>query len=51
MFELHDPVPGSPKPVAGGGRYDTLLGKLGAESPIPAVGASIWLDRLTRRPA
>ena len=51
MFELHDPAPGSPRPVAGGGRYDTLLGKLGAESPIPAVGASIWLDRLTRRPA
>ena len=51
MFELHDPRPGSPKPVAGGGRYDTLLGKLGAELAIPAVGASIWLDRLTGRSA
>jgi ATP phosphoribosyltransferase regulatory subunit len=51
IFELHDPAPGSPKPVAGGGRYDTLLARLGASSPTPAVGASIWLDRLVRRPA
>lgn len=51
IFELHDPSPGAPKPVAGGGRYDTLLGKLGSPAAIPAVGASIWLDRLTRRAA
>ncbi|MCO4053832.1 MAG: ATP phosphoribosyltransferase regulatory subunit [Bosea sp.] len=51
IFELHDPSPGSPKPVAGGGRYDTLLGKLGAAEPTPAVGASIWLGRLVGRPA
>ncbi|MGL4439744.1 MAG: ATP phosphoribosyltransferase regulatory subunit, partial [Bosea sp. (in: a-proteobacteria)] len=42
IFELHDPSPGAPKPVAGGGRYDTLLGKLGSSVPVPAVGASIW---------
>jgi len=48
IFELHDPAPGSPRPVAGGGRYDTLLGKLGAADPVPAVGASIWLGRLGR---
>ncbi len=28
-------------------RYDNLLGRLGASRPIPAVGASLWLDRLT----
>jgi ATP phosphoribosyltransferase regulatory subunit len=51
IFELHDPAPGSPKPVAGGGRYDSLLSRLGANAPVPAVGASIWLDRLNGRPA
>lgn len=51
IFELHDPSPGAPKPVAGGGRYDTLLGKLGSPVAVPAVGASIWLDRLFRSAA
>ena len=32
--------------VAGGGRYDSLCGLLGAEQPVPAVGFSISLDRL-----
>ncbi len=48
IFELHDPAPGAARPVAGGGRYDTLLGRLGSLAPMPAVGASIWLDRLDR---
>ncbi|MBX9907208.1 MAG: ATP phosphoribosyltransferase regulatory subunit [Beijerinckiaceae bacterium] len=47
IFELHDPVRGDGKPVAGGGRYDGVLGRLGAGQPTPAVGASLWLDRLT----
>ncbi|WP_420102630.1 ATP phosphoribosyltransferase regulatory subunit, partial [Bosea sp. (in: a-proteobacteria)] len=47
IFELHDPARENVKPVAGGGRYDTLLGRLGAARSVPAVGASIWLDRLT----
>ncbi|WP_460449172.1 ATP phosphoribosyltransferase regulatory subunit [Alsobacter sp. SYSU BS001988] len=34
------------KPVVGGGRYDGLIQTLGASHPIPAVGCSIWLDRL-----
>ena len=54
IFEVHTPVllsSAPSRPVAGGGRYDTLLGKLGAADPMPAVGASIWLDRLWRRPA
>ncbi|MHC5308312.1 ATP phosphoribosyltransferase regulatory subunit [Bartonella sp. LJL80] len=32
--------------VVGGGRYDRLMTMLGAKGPIPAVGFSIWLDRL-----
>lgn len=47
IFELHDDARGDGKPVAGGGRYDNVLGRLGAGRPIPAVGASLWLDRLT----
>jgi ATP phosphoribosyltransferase regulatory subunit len=46
IFELHDPGRTDGKPVAGGGRYDKVLGRLGAGSAIPAVGASLWLDRL-----
>ncbi|MBN7755642.1 ATP phosphoribosyltransferase regulatory subunit [Nitratireductor aquimarinus] len=34
------------QPLAGGGRYDRLLTLLGAETPIPGVGFSIWLDRV-----
>ena len=44
VFEIS--VPGTPRPVAGGGRYDRLMSLLGASEPIPAVGFSIWLDRL-----
>ncbi|MEM9734853.1 MAG: ATP phosphoribosyltransferase regulatory subunit [Pseudomonadota bacterium] len=32
--------------VAGGGRYDHLCTMLGSESPVPAVGFSIQLDRV-----
>ena len=32
--------------IAGGGRYDDLLLRLGAEARIPAVGAMIRTDRL-----
>lgn len=34
------------RPLAGGGRYDRLLTLLGARSPIPGVGFSVWLDRI-----
>jgi ATP phosphoribosyltransferase regulatory subunit len=33
------------KPAIAGGRYDTLLGRLGAHHSIPAIGFSSWLDR------
>ncbi|MGG7516395.1 ATP phosphoribosyltransferase regulatory subunit [Allorhizobium undicola] len=32
--------------LAGGGRFDRLLTLLGAQQPIPAVGFSLWLDRI-----
>ncbi len=46
VFEVT--VPGVAKPVAGGGRYDRLLNLLGAKQSIPAIGFSIWLDRIAR---
>lgn len=46
-FELH--AKGSSNgPLCGGGRYDGLLTRLGAPSPIPAVGFAIWIDTLAR---
>lgn len=32
--------------LAGGGRYDRLMTLLGARDPIPAVGFSLWVDRI-----
>ena len=46
VFEIRDARASNGKPIVGGGRYDRLLQTLGASSPIPAVGCSIWLDRL-----
>jgi ATP phosphoribosyltransferase regulatory subunit len=46
VFEIRDPDRTDDKPVAGGGRYDGLLERLGARSMVPAVGFSMWLDRL-----
>ncbi len=45
VFELYRS--GMDKPVAGGGRYDQLMTLLGARLKIPAVGFSIWVDRLS----
>jgi ATP phosphoribosyltransferase regulatory subunit len=36
----------SARPLVGGGRYDRLLTLLGAKTPIPGVGFSVWLDRI-----
>jgi ATP phosphoribosyltransferase regulatory subunit len=49
IFELHPAgadLASQPRPLAGGGRYDQLLSRLGAPEPVPAVGLSIWLERL-----
>jgi len=44
VFEIS--AAASPRPLVGGGRYDRLLTLLGAKSPIPGVGFSVWLDRI-----
>ncbi|HEY1736701.1 MAG TPA: ATP phosphoribosyltransferase regulatory subunit, partial [Methylovirgula sp.] len=45
VFEAYAPS-AKDKPVIGGGRYDGLLQSLGAKTEIPAIGASIWVERL-----
>jgi ATP phosphoribosyltransferase regulatory subunit len=52
-FELHSKGDGV-EPLVAGGRYDGLMTQLGASTPIPAVGFSVWVETLTqvgRRPA
>lgn len=44
VFELRDGA--SDEPLVAGGRYDDLLTRLGSPSPIPAVGFSVWIERL-----
>ncbi|MFZ1814637.1 MAG: ATP phosphoribosyltransferase regulatory subunit [Rhizobiaceae bacterium] len=46
VFEVSDE--GAGKPLAGGGRYDRLMTLLGAGQEVPAVGFSIWLDRVAQ---
>jgi ATP phosphoribosyltransferase regulatory subunit len=43
QFEIYG---GGPLPLVGGGRYNRLMTLLGAPKPIPAVGFSMWLDRV-----
>ena len=45
VFELTDPAR-TGDPLVAGGRYDGLLTRLGAPTPIPAVGLSVWIERL-----
>ena len=49
-FELHHPGNGD-EPLVAGGRYDGLLTQLGAAESIPAVGFSIWIERLAQSSA
>ncbi len=46
VFEAYAP-PGASEPAIGGGRYDGLPQALGAKMQIPAIGAAIWIDRLS----
>jgi ATP phosphoribosyltransferase regulatory subunit len=46
-FELQRKGHGD-EPLVAGGRYDGLMTQLGAATPIPAVGFSIWIEALTR---
>jgi ATP phosphoribosyltransferase regulatory subunit len=50
IFEAADPRRADGKPVVGGGRYDRLLQHLGATEPVPAVGCSIWIERIGAAP-
>jgi ATP phosphoribosyltransferase regulatory subunit len=45
VFELTDPAR-TGDPLVAGGRYDGLFTRLGSPEPIPAVGFSIWIERL-----
>ncbi|HWV54945.1 ATP phosphoribosyltransferase regulatory subunit [Pseudorhodoplanes sp.] len=44
VFELTDGK--STEPLVAGGRYDDLLTRLGSNTQIPAVGFSVWIERL-----
>jgi ATP phosphoribosyltransferase regulatory subunit len=46
VFELEATDLGRNNPVAGGGRYDSLLEIIGAPRRVPAVGAAIYTERL-----
>lgn len=46
VFEIYDAVDRAKGPLAGGGRYDRLAEMLGG-APLPAVGFSLWLDRIS----
>ena len=46
VFEFHVPSLGAMSQVAGGGRYDHLLKRLGAPQDIPAVGCAIRTERI-----
>ncbi len=46
VFEIIAPALGPGSPVAGGGRYDSLLADVGAPARVPAVGSSIHTERL-----
>lgn len=46
VFEIHAVNPPVEGPLVGGGRYDKLVTLLGAEEDVPAIGFSMWLDRI-----
>lgn len=46
VFEVVTPELGRRSPVAGGGRYDSLLKAVGAPQNVPAVGAAVHTNRL-----
>jgi ATP phosphoribosyltransferase regulatory subunit len=46
VFEISVPKLGPKSPIAGGGRYDSLLTDVGAATAVPAVGSSIHTERL-----
>jgi ATP phosphoribosyltransferase regulatory subunit len=51
VFEVTDTRDPLNEPLVGGGRYDSLLQALGADRVVPAVGYSVWVDRVLAREA
>jgi ATP phosphoribosyltransferase regulatory subunit len=45
VFEFHGRNSAA-GPIVGGGRYDRMMAHVGARESVPAVGFSIWLDRI-----
>ncbi|MDC9700847.1 MAG: ATP phosphoribosyltransferase regulatory subunit [Alphaproteobacteria bacterium] len=48
VFEISAPLSPGLGTLASGGRYDSLLGKLGASGGVSAFGAALYVDRLIR---
>ncbi|MEQ1578850.1 MAG: ATP phosphoribosyltransferase regulatory subunit [Hyphomicrobium sp.] len=46
VFEVFMPTASAFSPIAGGGRYDSLMKAVGAVHDVPAVGAAIHTERL-----
>jgi len=46
VFEVLVPSLGETSPVAGGGRYDSLMRMCGAPNDVPAVGGAVHTERL-----
>ena len=46
VFEVLSAKLGAKSPLAGGGRYDTMLRTAGAAKDVPAVGAAIYTERV-----
>jgi len=46
IFEINNTKKPISDPIAIGGRYDKIFEELGSTKPIPAVGCSIYVDRL-----
>ena len=46
IFEIRMKNKNKNEPIAIGGRYDKIFEQLGSKDPIPAVGCSIYIDRL-----
>jgi ATP phosphoribosyltransferase regulatory subunit len=48
VFEFH--AGKAAKPLIGGGRYDRMMAIMSGGESVPAVGFSIWLDRIGEKP-
>lgn len=48
VFEIHHLDDSPMGQLVGGGRYDRLVTLLGADTEVPAIGFSVWLDRVAQ---